>query len=308
MRILCTGGAGYIGSILVPRLLAAGHEVRVVDDFRYGQHLALAACCSHPKLEIFKHDARDYHLYSGLKADAIILLAAVVGASDCGLYTISAHTINFEAVSDAMGALSPDQLVIFPNTNSGYGTTKNGVVCDEDASLEPISLYGKTKCRAERVVMQRGNAIVFRLATVFGASPRMRTDLLVNDLTLRAVHSHAVSLYQPEARRNFVHIRDVADAFAFAIENIDAMRGRVFNLGNDDCNITKRQLCEEIVRHVPGFRWHEVDGEDPDRRDYLVSNARLTAAGFKASRGLDVGIAELLKLYRCFPQHQYGNV
>ncbi len=335
MKILITGAAGYIGSILCPTLLDAGHSVTVLDSFRHDsqQALSLAACCANPNFNLVRGDARDSTALRPLLtwADAVIPLAALVGAPLCAQCPDEATSVNRDAVQYLVKALSCDQLVIYPNSNSGYGTMPEGnnAPLDEDAPQRPLSLYARTKCEAEDAVLQHPNSVCFRLATVFGASPRMRCDLLANDLALRAARDGFVMLYDPDARRNFVHVRDVAEAFLWAIEwktgPIDPMREgsdrgldysilggapspNVFNLGIDSANVTKRELCEIIKRHVPNFAWSVGEGHDPDARDYVISNDRLHRAGFEAKRALNDGVVELLKLYRGFSQTQYGNV
>jgi nucleoside-diphosphate-sugar epimerase len=302
---------------LCPTLLAAGHRVIAVDSFRYGNYLSLAACCADPNFELVRGDVRDANVMRPLlkRADVVVPLAALVGAPLCALCPDEAKAVNEDAVRWLVQGLSPEQMVVFPNTNSGYGAMPPGsdAPLDEDAPLTPISLYGRTKCRAEEYVRWHKNSVVFRLATVFGASPRMRTDLLANDMTLRAHRDGFVMLFDPDARRNFVHCRDVTDAFAKVIDcraGTDSAMWRegVYNLGCDSANVTKLELCQIIKRHVPRFTWAIGEGHDPDARDYVISNARLSRAGFEAQRTLDDGVRELLKLYAGFPQTQWGNV
>lgn len=313
--VLVTGAAGYLGSVFCQMLLAAGHKVIALDSFRYGQHLSLAACCADPNFELVKGDVRDANILRPLlaRADVAVPLAALVGAPLCAVCPDEAKAVNQDAVRYLVQNLSRDQLVIYPNSNSGYGSMSPGsnAPLDEDAPLNPISLYGRTKCETESAVLQHENSVVFRLATVFGASPRMRTDLLVNDFVLHSVRDRSLVLFEPHFRRNFVHVRDVAEAFCWAIEHRGQawVRGIVFNLGHDDSNVTKMELAERIRLQVPDLSIFVSETQsDPDKRDYLVSNARLAAAGFTAHRTLDEGIAELLKLYRGFPTSVMGNV
>jgi nucleoside-diphosphate-sugar epimerase len=309
-RFLITGGAGYIGSILVPALLESGHSVTVLDSVRHGMN-TLGAVCANPRFDVVRGDSRDGSKLRPLvaNADYVIPLAALVGAPLCDQDPIAATTINRDAVADLMGMLSPDQRVLFPVTNSGYGVGESGKFCDENTPLRPISLYGKTKVEAEAAVMERGNAVSFRLATVFGMAPRMRIDLLVNDFTYRAVRDRAVVIFEGHFKRNFIHIRDVANGFLHALENFDSMKDNVFNMGLSDANLSKIELCQAIARHVPGFSYLEAPvGEDADKRDYVVSNEKLEATGWRPRHSLDDGIIELIKGYRMVRNEIYSNV
>jgi len=241
-------------------------------------------------------------------ADVIVPLAALVGAHMCKKDPPLAKAVNFDAVMEIDRLRSPTQLVIYANTNSGYGLGAGDNYCTEDSPLEPISVYGRTKCDAELALLDKPNVVTFRLATVFGASPRMRIDLLVNHFTHTAVTDGYLVVFEAHFKRNYVHIRDVADAMIYAINNREKMIGRAYNLGLDDANLTKRQLCEKIQQHVPTFFVHYAEiGEDPDKRDYIVSNQRLREAGFEAKRGLDDGICELIQAYRTLPLGKYRN-
>jgi nucleoside-diphosphate-sugar epimerase len=310
MKILVTGGAGYVGSILVPALLADGSEVTVLDSFVYGQS-SLLDCCADPRLRIVRGDCRDEAtLREALRGqDAVIALAALVGAPICDRDPIAATTTNLDAIRLLDRLRSRDQWVLYPNTNSGYGVGEKDAFCTEESPLRPISLYGRTKVEAEQVLLESGNAISFRLATVFGASPRMRLDLLVNDFVYRAVNDSALVIFQGHFRRNFVHVRDVARAFQHGMENFERMRGRPYNVGLDEANVTKLELCARIKQHVPRFVYLEAPiGEDPDKRDYVVSNERIRATGFAAKHSLDAGIQELVKTYSIIRDSSYGNV
>jgi nucleoside-diphosphate-sugar epimerase len=203
---------------------------------------------------------------------------------------------------------SKAQLVLFPTTNSGYGIGEPGIACTEETPLRPISLYGRTKVEAETTLLETGEAVTFRLATVFGASPRMRLDLLVNDFVYRAINDRAVVLFEAHFKRNYIHIRDVARVFGHGIENYEAMKGWSYNVGLSEANLSKSELCERIRKYVPEFVFTESKiGEDPDKRNYIVSNARIEATGWKPSYTLDDGIVELIKAYRIVKQRQYGN-
>ncbi|MGA2787099.1 MAG: NAD(P)-dependent oxidoreductase [Verrucomicrobiota bacterium] len=310
MKILITGGAGYIGSLLTPALLAEGHQVTVVDNF-YFKQASLLDCCHHKAFEIIRGDCRDEELMKrhASRADAIIPLAAIVGAPMCDRDTVAAKTINQEAVEMLCRITSKQQRMLMPITNSGYGIGESGKVCTEDSPLRPLSLYGRTKVKAEEAVLARGNSISFRLATVFGLSPRMRIDLLVNDFVHRAVHDRAVVVFQGHFKRNYIHIRDVVRVFLHGMANFDAMKGRAYNVGLDDANLSKLELCAVIQKHLPQFVYLEAPiGEDPDKRDYIVSNARIAATGFKPEWSLDRGIEELIKGYTILRNSIYSNV
>jgi nucleoside-diphosphate-sugar epimerase len=299
-RILVTGGAGYIGSILVPALLAQGHHVTVLDRFLFDD-TSLLACCGTPGFVVVRGDCRDERTMATLLPDhdVIIPLAALVGAPLCDADRIGAVSTNLEAIRLLCRLASPAQRILFPTTNSGYGIGRPGEPCTEDSPLTPVSLYGETKVAAERVVLDRGSALTFRLATVFGASPRMRLDLLVNDFVYRAVTDRSIVLFESHFTRNFIHVRDVARVFLHGLDQFDQMQGRAFNVGLDDANLTKRELCERIAAHVPGFTIIDAPiGRDPDQRNYIVSNARLATTGFQPTWSLDDGIRELLTAYR----------
>jgi nucleoside-diphosphate-sugar epimerase len=309
-RILVTGGAGYIGSTLVPEFLARGHSVTVLDSFVHGEN-SLAHVCHDKALEIENGDVRDTETLTKLaaRADIIIPLAAIVGAPACDRDPIAAEAVNRDAVTSMIKSLSADQFVAMPITNSGYGIGEPGAFCTEDTPLRPISLYGRTKVEAEAAVLDFGNATSLRLATVFGMSPRMRLDLLVNDFVYRAVNDRALVLFEAHFKRNYLHVRDVTGAFLHVIDNPTVMRGRPFNVGLSDANISKQELCERIQKQLPGFVFLEAAfAEDPDKRDYIVSNARMEATGWRPNHSLDDGIEELVKGYRMLRNTQYTNL
>ena len=308
-NVLITGGAGYLGSVLVPELLAAGYGVTVLDNFMFGQ-ATLLDCCRYDTFRIVRGDARDEALVGKLLGgvDVIIPLAALVGAPICDYDPVAANTINLDAVRLVSRLASPSQRIIFPTTNSGYGIGESGKYCTEDTPLRPISLYGVTKVRAEEAVLERENGLTFRLATVFGMSPRMRTDLLVNDFVYRAVHDRAVVIFQGHFKRNYIHVRDVARVFMHAIERFDTMRGRAYNVGLDAANLSKLELCARIQAQLPKFVYLEAEiGEDPDKRDYIVSNARLASTGFSPEWSLDKGISELIRGFTILKDRSFGN-
>jgi len=300
MKILITGGAGYIGSVLTPHLLAAGHRVTVLDSFMF-QQSSLLGCCHCEGLDIVRGDVRNPVLLRELvrQHDVVIPLAALVGAPACDRDPIAAESVILGAAQSLVRELGRTQRIVTVCTNSGYGIGQPNVACDEDSALRPISLYGRLKVEAEKAYLEHEDTISLRLATVFGVSPRMRVDLLVNDFVYRAVRDRAVVLFEGHFRRNYIHVRDVARLFAFALDNFEAMQGRVFNAGLDDANLTKLELCALIQKLVPEFTFLEAPiGRDPDRRDYIVSNARLRATGFQTEWSLPRGIHELIKCYR----------
>jgi nucleoside-diphosphate-sugar epimerase len=305
-----TGGAGYIGSVLVPLLLRDGHHVTVVDNFMYGQ-ASLLDCCEQQGLDVVCGDVRDARLMSGLvpKADVVLPLACLTGAPACARDPWTAQAVNFDAVAAIEQMLSPDQRMIFPSTNSGYGVGEAGIQCDEDTPLRPVSLYGRLKVDLEARLLERGRYVTFRFATLFGVSPRMRLDLLVNDFTYRAVTDRVVVLFEAHFKRNYLHVRDAARAFVHVLANYDSMQGRPYNVGLSDANLSKLELCELIRRRVPQFQIVTADvGEDPDKRNYIVSNDRVEATGFRPCHSLVDGIAELVKGYQIVRRNQYANL
>ena len=309
-HILITGGAGYLGSIMVPALLDAGYRVTVLDNFMFKQN-PLAHVCANPDFDVVRGDARDEALIKGIlkDVDVVIPLAALVGAPLCNMDPLGTETTNRDAVVMLCQLMSKDQRILMPITNSGYGIGEKGKFCTEETPLRPISLYGTTKVEAEAAVLERGNAISFRLATVFGMAPRFRLDLLVNDFVYRAVHDRAVVLFEADFKRNYIHVRDVTNAFLHGLNNFDAMKDEPYNVGLSDANLSKRELCEKIHEHLPSFVFLEAPiGEDPDKRDYIVSNEKIEATGFKPAFSLDDGIRELIKGYRMIRNSQYGNV
>ena len=299
MRILVTGGAGYIGSIFVPELLSRGHEVTVVDNFMYRQN-SLLDCCANPKFRVVRGDVRETSVMDKEYArhDAIIPLAAIVGAPACKRQPEATKAIHVDVVKHMIGKLSKQQMVLYPVTNSGYGIGEAGKMCTEESPLRPISLYGTTKVEAERMLLDTGQAVTFRLATVFGAAPRMRVDLLVNDFVYRAIYDRFVVLFEAHFKRNFIHVRDVTNAFIFAMDNYTKMKGQTYNVGLSDANLSKAELCAAIQKHLPDFHVLESEiGQDPDKRDYIVSNEKIERAGWRPEHSLDSGIVELIKCY-----------
>ena len=310
MKILVTGGAGYIGSILVPELLKKNHEVIVVDNFIYNQ-TSLLDCCYNESLTIIRGDVRSKNIIAKhlRNVDAILPLACMTGAPLCEKDTIAAKTVNFEAVRMILELRSKEQVIIFPTTNSGYGIGQKGIYCTEKTPLNPISLYGRLKVETEKMLLDAGNCITLRLATVFGISPRMRLDLLVNDFTYRAVTDHCLVLFESHFKRNYIHIRDVAKAFIHCLDNFDKMKDEPYNVGLSNANLSKWELCEEIKKQIPNFYFTEAKiGEDPDKRDYIVSNEKIESTGFTPDYSLQQGIMELIKGYQVIKRNQFSNI
>ena len=309
-NVLVTGGAGYLGSTMVPDLLQLGHRITVLDNFMYKQ-ASLNHVCHHQNFSVVKGDIRIESVIAPLikKADIVIPLAALVGAPMCSQDPVGATTINHDAIALMLKLLSKQQMVLMPTTNSAYGTGDKNNFCTEESPLNPISLYAKEKVGIEKELLQRENAISFRLATVFGMSPRMRIDLLVNDFAYRAVHDRFVVLFESSFKRNYVHVRDVSRVFQHAIEHFDKMKGQIYNVGLSDANVSKRELCEHIQKQVADFVFLDAPvGKDPDQRNYIVSNAKIEATGFKPMYSLDMGIGDLIKGYTMIKNTRYGNV
>ncbi len=310
IHVLVTGGAGYLGSILSGQLLAKGYSVTVIDKLMYGEQ-NLFHLCADPNFDFVYGDVRNEGLVAKLvsRADVIIPLAAIVGAPGCDLDPLMATSVNLDAVRMINRLRSSSQLMVYPTTNSGYGTKTGDLYCTEETPLEPISLYGRTKSDAEAAILETENAITLRLATVFGMSPRMRMDLLVNHFVYAALTDRYLVIFEKDFKRNYVHIRDVADCFIHCIENSANMTGRPYNVGLDNANLSKEELAFKIREHLPDFYIHFSEiGSDPDKRNYIVSNRRLREAGFEACRTLDDGIVELLKGFRMFGRTPRKNI
>ncbi|MCP4674620.1 MAG: NAD(P)-dependent oxidoreductase [Deltaproteobacteria bacterium] len=308
-RVLVTGGAGYLGSVLCEHLLDAGYQVTALDNLMYGQK-SLFHLLANPNLDFVFGDTRDEELMKELVAgtDVIIPLAAVVGAPACARDPWLAESVN-DGVRLVLRLSNPQQLIVYPTTNSGYGTKSGDVFCTEETPLEPISIYGVDKVELEREVLENKNAITLRLATVFGLSPRLRRDLLVNHFTWMAASDGTIVIFEKDFKRNYIHVRDVADCFIHCIVSGDKMVGRPFNAGLDEANLSKEELALKIKEYIPGFYIHFAEvGSDPDKRNYIVSNARLREFGFEAKRSLDMGIKELIKGYRMMVRHPFMNV
>lgn len=308
--ILVTGGAGYLGSTMVPDLLAAGHKVTVLDNFMFKQG-SLNHICHDANFSVVKGDVRVQSVVAPLikEADVVIPLAALVGAPLCSQDPVGATTVNHDAIAMMLKLLSKEQRVLMPTTNSAYGTGDENHFCTETSPLRPISQYAIEKVAVEKMLMEHPNAISFRLATVFGMSPRMRIDLLVNDFTYRAVHDRFVVLFESHFKRNYIHVRDVSRVFQHGLDHYEQMKGQIFNVGLSDANVSKKTLCERIKAQCPQFVFVEAPvGKDPDQRDYIVSNAKIEATGFKPQFSLDRGIRELIKGFTMIKNSVYSNV
>ena len=309
MNILITGGAGYLGSVITPLLVDKGHNVTVYDNLMYNQ-LTLSDLCYKPNFKFVYGDVRDYaklnkHIQ---KADVIVPLAAIVGFPACEKDKQLATSVNYYQIQDIVKNTSKEQTIVFPNTNSGYGTRSNGI-CTENQKLKPISHYGITKCDSEDLLLKNGNAIIFRFATVFGVSPRMRLDLLVNEFVYKALTDKYITIFERKAVRNYIHIRDVADVFNFMIDNKDEYKGEIFNVGLSDANINKQELAELIKKYISDFAITYSDYyEDPDKRNYIVSNDKIEKTGFKPEISLQKGIIELIKGYSFINNNIYKNI
>ena len=309
-KILVTGGGGYIGAVLVPALLRRGYCVTVVDNFMYRQN-SLALSCRNPDLQVVCLDVRCSTDMEPLikEADVIIPLAAIVGAPACVKDPVTATTTNRVAILSLLREVCPEQTIIMPTTNSAYGSGGANNFCDEHSPLNPLSQYANEKVEVEQALLQHPRAISLRLATVFGMSPRMRLDLLVNDFTWRAVTDKSLVLFEGDFKRNYVHVVDVARAFLHVLTHEDMMKGRIYNVGLSSANVSKKELCAIIKKQVPDFHYVESSvGKDPDQRNYVVSNARIEAMGYKALISLDEGIAELIKGYQSLRGSLYTNI
>lgn len=310
MKILITGGAGYIGSILVPQLLREGHEVTVIDNFMYNQS-SLLDVCYNPKFTVIRGDTRDEQLMKKElpRADIIIPLACLTGAPLCNNFPDEAKHIIVDAVKMILNLRSKNQVILYPTTNSGYGIGEQDIFCTEKTPLKPITLYGKLKVEAESLILESGNSVTLRLATAFGISPRMRLDLLVNDFVYRALNDRFLVLFESHFKRNYIHVRDVAKAFIHVLNNFESMKNQTYNVGLSDANLSKWELCEKIKTYLPNFYFVDAKiGEDPDKRNYIVSNKKIEQTGYAPDISLDKGILELIKGFQIIKRNQYSNI
>lgn len=309
LSVLVTGASGYIGSVLVGRLLDEGYKVTALDNLLYNQ-TSLMHYCSDEKFDFLKGDVRNENLLEeALEGkDFILPLAALVGAPVCKENPRLCKQVNYESIQLLADLRDRSQRIIFPTTNSGYGRTSGETYCTEETPLEPISLYGETKVEAEKHLLSQENTITLRLATVFGMSQRMRTDLLVNNFVYEALERGYLIVYEKDFKRDYVHIRDVADCIKYCIENFQKMKGEPYNVGLDEANLSKQELAEKVKSHVPELYIHYSDiKEDPDKRNYIVSNDKLKKAGFRAKRSIDRGIREVKKGYKMIPNGKFRN-
>ena len=301
MKILITGGAGYLGSVITGVFLNHGYEVVVLDKLIFNQ-TSLLVYTSNPKFRFIHGDVRNEALLEKLcnESDVIVPLAAIVGFPACDAEPELANEINFKQIFNIVKFTKDKNIkILYPNTNSGYGIGVGQAECTEESPLNPISIYGTTKCSAENFLKSNTDAIIFRLATVFGVSSRMRTDLLVNDFTYKAITDKYIVVFEKNFKRNFIHIQDVANVFLFMLENYEKHKGEIFNVGLSTANLSKQELLEKIQSHVKNFAVSYNDYyEDPDKRDYIVSNAKIESTGWSPKWDIDMGISELIMAYQ----------
>jgi len=310
MRILITGGAGYIGSVMTEFFLRKGLQVKVLDNLMYGQS-SLAHLSGSRNFDFFHGDIRDISLLKSLLADCevIVPLAGIVGAPACAKDEKLATEVNLLAPLEMFRLISKNQCIIMPTTNSAYGTTEGLVECDEKSPLSPISKYAKDKVKLEENLMELNNAVSFRLATVFGVSNRMRLDLLVNNFVYRAFTDKYLTLFESSFVRNYIHVKDVISAFDLALKDPSSFKGEIFNVGLSDANLTKLELAQKIKGHVPELVILESQtGTDPDKRNYRVSNRKLESRGYVPEFSIDDGIQEISKAIPFFKRPLFSNV
>ena len=300
MKVLITGGAGYLGSVITKKMLEAGHSVTAIDNLLFKQ-LSPLQFTSNPNYNFIYGDVRnvDFLKHQVGIHDVIIPLAAIVGFPACKADPKLAWEVNFTQIETILDSISDEHIILYPNTNSGYGIGEGQSECTEQSPLNPISVYGESKCAAEKLLLNCSQAICFRLATVFGTSTRMRTDLLVNEFVYKAMTDKYITVFEKHFKRNFIHIQDVANVFLWALNNYETMKHNVYNVGLSDANLSKKELLEKIQQYIPDFAISYSDFyEDPDKRDYIVSNAKIEKTGWKPQYSLDDGIKELMKTYQ----------
>ena len=298
-KVLITGAAGYLGSMLTTSLVNIGHNVTAVDLLKYDKN-SLSHLFGKKNFKFIKDDVRDEQCLKKIvkNQEFIFPLAALVGAPLCEKFKKNTKETNFESIKKLVKIVNRNQKIIYPTSNSGYGIGKKNKYCDENSPLNPISLYGVTKAEAEKIILEFKNSVCFRLATVFGFSYRMRTDLLVNNFVERSVKYKKLELFEPHFRRNYIHISDVISAFIFAIENFKSLRGQTYNLGLSKANLTKLALAKKIKKKVKDLKITIIKNKfDPDKRDYYVSNKKIENAGYKPRITIEDGIEELIQLF-----------
>ncbi len=309
-NILITGGAGYLGSILSEDLVRLNYNVTVVDNFLYKQ-ASLNHLTAFQNFNVVNADVRDINkLKTEMKvADIIIPLAALVGAPICKADPVGSETINKNSVIDLLNIKSKDQKIIMPTTNSAYGSGGYNNFCDETSPLNPISRYAKDKVLVEENLLEKDNTVSLRLATVFGMSPRMRLDLLVNDFVYKAINEKVIVLFEGHFKRNYIHVRDVSRAFMHCMSNFDTMKSEIFNVGLSSANLSKLELCQEIKKIIPNLNIIELETEkDPDQRNYIVSNEKIEQSGYQPKWSIEDGIVELVKGFKMIKNRVYGNI
>ncbi len=300
MKILITGGAGYLGSVITKKMLEAGHIVTAIDNLSFKQ-LSPLQFTSNPNYNFIYGDVRnvDFLKHQVVMHDVIIPLAAIVGFPACKADPKLAWEVNYTQIETILDSITDNHIVLYPNTNSGYGIGEGQTECTEESPLNPISVYGESKCAAEKLLLECSQAICFRLATVFGTSTRMRTDLLVNEFVYKAMTDKYITVFEKHFKRNFIHIQDVASVFLWALDNYETMKHNVYNVGLSNANLSKQELLEKIQQYIPDFAISYSDFyEDPDKRDYIVSNAKIEKTGWNPKYSLDDGIIELMKTYQ----------
>lgn len=306
-KILITGGAGYLGSVIAEHFLSLGHSVTVLDNLYYKQ-LSLLHLFKHRQFKFVLGDVRNKEFLQQLvtEHDVIIPLAAVVGMPACDKNPQLAMDLNFHQIEHVLEVLGDHQKLILPNTNSQYGSSSD--IITEESPFNPLSLYAKTKCDAENAMLAKGNGVSLRLATVFGVSPRMRQDLLVNDFVYKALTDGYLVLFEADFKRNYIHIRDIARTFQFILENYDKCKGQAFNVGLSSANLSKLELAEQIKQYIPSLVIKQDNfKEDFDKRNYIVSNEKLERLGWFTVFTLEYGIQQLIEAYKLIITHNNRN-